>query len=173
MIPGSNPGDRTTITSSSAARSYFSLLLAKQKYLVRQVSLMKCKDCGQDILQAHPQMCPYCRSKNLIDDEDASKETSEIEQLAKKGRYEEAALRYEKLDLWDKAKECRRLAAKKNAGSSDLETGKVGTITVLCPHCGAAQPVTSKSDKGTCSRCGTIYRIPSVVHELVVFDEKR
>jgi hypothetical protein len=173
MIPGSNPGDRTTTTFSSLDHPVFLDSLAKQKYRGRQVLSMKCKDCGQDILQVHPQMCPYCRSKNLIDDEDASKEISEIEQLAKKGRYEDAALRYEKLDLWDKAKECRRLAAKKNAGSSDLETGKVGTITVLCPHCGAAQPVTSKSDKGTCSRCGTIYRIPSVVHELVAFDEKR
>ena len=133
---------------------------------------MKCRDCGQDILQPHPQMCPYCRSKNLIEDGDSSKEISEIEQLAKKGRYEDAALRYEKLDLWDKAKDCRRLAARKNAISSRLETGKVGTVTVLCPHCGASQPINAKRDKETCRRCGTTYLIPSKVQELVFFEDK-
>jgi ribosomal protein S27AE len=133
---------------------------------------MKCKDCGQDILQAHPQICPYCKSKNLIADEDASKEIHEIEQLAKAGRYEDAALRYEKLDLWDKAKECRMLAKKKKSGSLSLETGKVGTINVVCPHCGASKPVTAQADKETCSRCGTTYLIPSRVSELIAFDEK-
>ena len=32
------------------------------------LSNMKCADCHQDILQAHPEMCPYCRSKNLVSD---------------------------------------------------------------------------------------------------------
>jgi len=30
---------------------------------------MKCADCHQDILQVKPEMCPYCRSKNLVSDE--------------------------------------------------------------------------------------------------------
>ena len=59
---------------------------------------MKCGNCGQDILQVHPEICPYCKSKNLISDEDASKEIQEIERLQKAGRYEDAALKYEKLD---------------------------------------------------------------------------
>ena len=134
---------------------------------------MKCGNCGQDILQAHPEICPYCKSKNLISDEDETKEIQETEHLQKAGRYEEAALKYEKLDQWNKAKDCRRLAKKKHPGSSNLETGKVGTITLVCPHCNAAQPVTSKSNEETCTRCGTTYLVPNEIQQLLSFDEKR
>ena len=133
---------------------------------------MKCGNCGQDILQTHPEICPYCKSKNLISEEDASKEIHEIEQLQKAGRYEEAALGYEKLDLWDKAKECRKTAKKNREGSADLETGRIGTITMVCPHCGASQPVDLKMKKETCSRCGTTFIIPNKIRELIAFDEK-
>jgi DNA-directed RNA polymerase subunit RPC12/RpoP len=133
---------------------------------------MKCKDCGQDILQAHPQMCPYCRSKNLISEEDAPREIHEAEQLAKAGRYEDAALKFEKLDLWDKAKECRILAKRKHARSADLPTGKVGSVSIVCPHCGASKAVNPKLDEEMCSRCGTTYMIPSKVRDLVAFEEK-
>ena len=134
---------------------------------------MKCGNCGQDILQTHPEICPYCKSKNLISEEDASKEIHEIEQLQKAGRYEEAALGYEKLDLWDKAKECRKLSKKNRVGSANLQTGKIGAVTVLCPHCGSSQPSDLKSTVETCDHCGTTYLIPSKVLELRQFDEKR
>ena len=111
-------------------------------------------------------MCPYCRSKNLISEEDSSKEIRDAEQLAKAGRHEDAALKYEKLDLWDKAKECRKLSKKNRVGSANLQTGKIGTVTVLCPHCGSSQPIDSKSTVETCNHCGTTYLIPQKVLEL-------
>ena len=128
---------------------------------------MKCGDCGQDILQAHPEMCPYCRSKNLISEEDASKEIHEAERLAKAGRYEDAALRYEKLDLWKEAKDCRMLAKKKRVAPGDFQVGKVGNVNMLCPHCGTSQSVDSKSNEEICSHCGTTYLIPQKVLELL------
>jgi hypothetical protein len=134
---------------------------------------MKCRDCGQDILQAHPERCPYCRSKNLISEEDASKEIDEARQLSKSGRYEDAAVKFDKLEMWSEAKECRRQARKKRSGAAHLESGKVGTVTVLCPNCGASQPVTSKSTEETCSRCGTVYAVPNAVFDLLTFDQKK
>ena len=128
---------------------------------------MKCGDCGQDILQAHPEMCPYCKSKKLISEEDNSKETQAAEQLAKAGRYEDAALKYERLDLWDKAKSCRAQAKKKHAGRAELQEGKVEAITLACPHCGSSQPVNLNSVEETCSHCGTTYLIPEKIKDLL------
>jgi hypothetical protein len=133
---------------------------------------MKCGNCGQDILQVHPEICPYCKSKNLISDEDETKEIREIERLQKARRYEEAALKYEKLDQWDKAKDCRKIAKKKQGKSGNLEIGKVGTINVLCPHCNASQPVTSKSGEETCHHCGTTYIVPTEIRHVLGFDGK-
>jgi DNA-directed RNA polymerase subunit RPC12/RpoP len=128
---------------------------------------MKCGDCGQDILQTHPEMCPYCKSKNLVSEEDSSKEIREAERLAKSGRFEEAALRYEKLDLWNEAKNCRTLSKKRHAALVNLEEGKVGAVSMICPHCGSSQPVDAKSSQETCSHCGTIYLVPERVIELL------
>jgi uncharacterized Zn-finger protein len=127
---------------------------------------MKCGDCGQDILQQHPQMCPYCRSRNLISDKD---ELLEAERLAKAGQYEEAALAYEKIDRWDDARDCRK-KARKNKASSKIEMAKVGEVKVVCPHCGIAQPVNSKSEEIACTHCGTVFRIPEKVLGLVDFE---
>jgi transposase-like protein len=128
---------------------------------------MKCGDCGQDILQTHPELCPYCKSKNLVSEEDSSKEIKEAERLAKSGRFEDAALRYEKLDLWNEAKNCRALAKKKRAAPVNLEEGKLETVSLLCPHCGSSQPVEVKSSQETCSHCGTTYLVPEKVIELL------
>jgi uncharacterized Zn-finger protein len=127
---------------------------------------MKCGDCGQDILQQHPQMCPYCRSRNMISDKD---ELLEAERLAKAGQYEEAALAYEKLDRWDDARDCRK-KARKNKVSTQVEMGKIGEVKVVCPHCSTPQPVNSKSEEIACSHCGTMFRIPEKVLELVNFE---
>jgi ribosomal protein S27AE len=128
---------------------------------------MKCGDCGQDILQAHPEMCPYCRSKNLISEEQASKEIKAIEQLEKAGRYEDAALRYEKLELWDKARQCRNAARKKGKTRATSKTGKIGTINLVCPQCGESQPLSSKTAELICGRCGTTYLVPEQALELM------
>ncbi len=125
---------------------------------------MKCADCGQDILQVRPEMCPYCRSKNLIDEENLTQQVEEAEAMAKAGRYEEAALRMEKLDLWTKARSIRIEAKKKGASPAVLEEGKVKSIMLTCPHCGEAQA--AKSEEETCNHCGTTYLVPKVVFEL-------
>lgn len=128
---------------------------------------MKCGDCGQDILQQHPQMCPYCRSKNLIADEDALKEAK---RLAGSGRYEEAALEFEKMDLWEDARECRKQARKNHSDNAVVETAKIGAINVICPHCNTSQPVASKSEDKTCSHCGVTFKVPKEAVDLVNFE---
>ncbi len=132
---------------------------------------MKCGKCGQEILQLHPEMCPYCRSKNLISDEDAKNEIHEAERLAKTGRYEDAALAYEKLELWSEAKSCRTQARRKHSGSAISEVGKVDSVTLSCPHCSATQQTEAHAKELTCSRCGTMYRVPEEVRDLLGFEK--
>ncbi len=119
---------------------------------------MKCGNCGQDILQAHPEMCPYCRSRNLISEGDTEKKVAEAGQLAKAGRFEEAALILEQVDHWKEAKECRLRAKKKPR--AELPSGKLGTVTLLCPHCGHSQEANLKVGEQLCTRCGTRYVVP-------------
>jgi Zn finger protein HypA/HybF involved in hydrogenase expression len=119
--------------------------------------MMRCGDCREEILQKNPQKCPYCGSTNLISKkDDAPNILAEIEKLKKEGKYEEAALRYEELEMWDKAKECR-----------NANMGKVSTINMECPHCGASQPISSKNNAVTCKQCGKKYGIPKKVLELL------
>ena len=129
---------------------------------------MKCADCGEEILQKDPRNCPYCGSENLISSEDVvSNSIAEIEKLEKAGRYEAAALRYEKLEMLDKAKECRRMAKTSPAISAKIKTGKVSTISIECPYCGAAQQVSSKNSKVKCKHCEKKYQIPKKVLRLL------
>ena len=118
---------------------------------------MKCADCGEEILQKDPEKCPYCGSANLISIKDIIPTViAEIEKLKKAGKYEEAALKYEELELLDKAEECRR-----------LNMGKVSTINMECPHCGASQPLSSKSNEVKCTHCRKKYVIPKEVLQLL------
>ena len=129
---------------------------------------MKCGKCHQDILQVSPERCPYCGSKTLLSNEDANRvEIKEIEKLERSGKYEDAALRYEALEMWDKAGECRRRAKPSYVVHANLSVGKVGAISMVCPHCGGSQSVTSKSSQVTCKRCGKAYAIPKKVFDLV------
>jgi ribosomal protein S27AE len=80
----------------------------------------------------------------------------EIEKLKKAGKYEEAALRYEDIEMWDKAEECR-----------NINTGKVSKISMECPHCGETQQLSSKDNQVTCKHCGKNYIIPQKVLELL------
>jgi DNA-directed RNA polymerase subunit RPC12/RpoP/ribosomal protein S27AE len=129
---------------------------------------MKCADCGEEILQKDPWKCPYCGSANLISNKDAvSNSIAEIEKLEKAGRYEAAALRYEKLEMLDKAKECRRRAKTSHAISAKIKTGKVSTISIECPYCGASQPLSSKNNKVKCKHCEKKYLIPKKVLRLL------
>lgn len=118
---------------------------------------MKCADCREEILQKDPQKCPYCGSTNLISKEDDMQNILvEIEKLKKAGKYEEAALKYEELEMWDKAREIR-----------NISMGKVSSINMECPHCGASQPLSSKSNEVKCKHCGKKYVIPKKVLELL------
>jgi len=143
----------------------FTFFLGTLKYLSGRINGMKCRDCGQEILQAHPEICPYCKSKNLVSDEDA---IGAADKSAKGGRFEEAALSYEKLDLWDNAKECRLLAKKRNVDLGALATAKIGSITLVCPHCGEVQVAERKLEKQNCVRCGITYLIPEFVHTCLI-----
>jgi DNA-directed RNA polymerase subunit RPC12/RpoP len=118
---------------------------------------MKCADCREEILQKDPEKCPYCGSANLISIKDIIPTViAEIEKLKKAGKYEEAALKYEELELLDKAEECRR-----------LNMGKVSTINMKCPHCGETQQLSSKNNTVTCKHCGKNYGIPKKVLDLL------
>jgi len=118
---------------------------------------MKCADCGEEILQKDPEKCPYCGSANLLSKEDIVPTVmAEIEKLKKAVKYEEGALKYEELEMWDKGKEVR-----------DLNMGKVSTITMKCPHCGATQELSSKSNALTCKSCGKNYGVPKKVLDLL------
>ncbi|MBN1245133.1 hypothetical protein JXA31_06025 [Candidatus Bathyarchaeota archaeon] len=130
----------------------------KNKVSERPDSLiMKCNDCREEILQKDPQKCPYCGSANLISKkDDVPNIIAEIEQLKKAGKYEEAALKYEEIEMLDKAKECR-----------NINTGKVSAISMECPHCGKSQPLSSKNNEVTCKHCSKNYLIPKKVLDLL------
>lgn len=118
---------------------------------------MKCSDCREEILQKNPQKCPYCGSTNLLSMKDVVPTViAEIEELKKARKYEEAALKFEELEMWDKAEECR-----------NLNMGKVSAVSLKCPHCGAIQPVSTKVDTVKCKRCSKNYGIPKKVLELL------
>ena len=112
--------------------------------------------------------CPYCGSTNLISEtDDIPNLIAEIEKLQMAGRYEDAALRYEELEMWDKAGECRRMAKTSYVISANVNIGKISTISMECPHCGASQPLSQKSNEVTCKYCGKNYIIPKKVLDLL------
>jgi DNA-directed RNA polymerase subunit RPC12/RpoP len=118
---------------------------------------MKCAECCEDILQKNPQKCPYCGSKNLISIKDVVPIIiAEIENLKKTEKYEEAALKFEELEMWDEARKIR-----------DANMGIVSAISLECPHCGVSQPLSSKTSEAKCKHCGKKYIIPKSVLELL------
>ena len=128
---------------------------------------MKCQSCHEEILQAKPTICPYCGNKTLISDEEASRlEIEEIEELERAGRYEDAAQRYEELEMMDKAGECRGKARTNYVVSANVNIGKIAALSMECPHCGASQPLASKSNEVTCKYCGKNYIIPENILDL-------
>ena len=108
-------------------------------------------------MQKNPQKCPYCGSTRFVSEKDmASSILAEIKELKKAEKYEEAALRYEELEMWDKAKEIR-----------EQNMGSVNIINMKCPHCGTSQPLSSKNNQVKCLHCGKNYLIPKKVLELL------
>ena len=86
------------------------------------------------------------------------RERAEKMELA--GRYEEAAKIYETLGMYKEAGAARRMGRTQYVISAIIHIGKDGTISINCPHCGASQPVESKSGEVTCKYCGKGYIIP-------------
>lgn len=114
---------------------------------------LKCNDCKEDILQKDPDRCPYCGSTKLLSEkEEISITLAEIEDLIKRGKFEEAAIKYEELGMTDKAKEIR-----------ERNMGKVLSINMACPHCGESQPLESRTNKLLCRNCGKTYIIPEKI----------
>jgi DNA-directed RNA polymerase subunit RPC12/RpoP len=137
---------------------------------------MKCNDCGEEILQTNPTKCPYCGSRNLVADSTiTSKEKKmtkeytleQIEKLVKSGRFEEAARLYEKLEMYEKAGECRRMEKTHYVVNTNLNIGKIGTISLECPHCGASHPINSKASEIVCEYCKKTYVVPKKVLDLL------
>jgi primosomal protein N' len=116
----------------------------------------RCGNCREEILQKNPQKCPYCGSTNLVSTEEVIPEVlAEIEELERAGKYEDAASKYEEIEMLDKAEEIRK-----------SNVGKVTAITMKCPHCEASQVFSSKSNNIKCKNCGKNYAIPKKVIEL-------
>ena len=117
---------------------------------------MKCVYCREEILQKDPQKCPYCGSRKFVSKEDEIPGIlAEIKILEKAGKYEEAAMKFEELEMWDKSKEIR-----------DLNMGKIGTVNMVCPHCGHSQPFSSKINDVKCVNCSKTYVVPKKVLDL-------
>jgi uncharacterized Zn-finger protein len=133
---------------------------------------MKCLDCQEEILAKDVQFCPYCFSKNIVPDEvvtesERDKMLKDAKNLELAGRYEDAALLYEQMEMWEKAGIVRRNARTSYVISANVNIAKVGSISMECPHCGAAQPITSKENEVTCFYCGKNYVIPKKILELL------
>ena len=106
---------------------------------------IKCPYCHEEILQTNPEKCPYCGNPILIPWEESPKpEMEETENLEKTEQLGDAPREYE-----------------------DLEIGKVGAISMECPHCGASQILSSKSNEVTCKYCGKNYAIPKNLLDLL------
>ena len=91
----------------------------------------------------------------------------EAENLERAGKYEAAAEKYDELKMWDKAGDCRRMAKTNYVVSANVNIGKTGTISMDCPHCGASQPIATKSNEVTCKFCGKNYVVPKKVLDLL------
>ena len=103
---------------------------------------MKCANCKEEILQKNPEKCPYCGSTNLISEEDTPQNVIAETGKQKAGRYEKAA-------------------------SGNAKVGRISTINMECPHCGATQPLSQKTNEVTCENCRKKYVIPKKVLDLL------
>lgn len=121
---------------------------------------MKCAKCGYDFIQRNPEMCPSCGGKEIVTDEQM------IEIYLKSERYEDAALLYEELELFDKAEACRK-KANPNYVTPKSIMGKICSVNMECPHCKKVQPVESKKNETTCIYCNKRYAIPEKVFDLL------
>ena len=127
-----------------------------------------CFDCGEELLQRNPDKCPYCGSQNMgTKKEYINHVTPELERLKKAGKYEDAALKYDALEMWDEAEAARKKVKTSDLISENVNFGKVASISMECPRCGKPQTLSSKNNKVKCKRCGKTYAIPKKVLDLL------
>ena len=69
--------------------------------------------------------------------------------------------------MWDKVGDCRRMLKTNYVVSANVNIGKVGTTRMECLHCGASQPIATKSNEVTCKFCGKNHVIPKKVLDLL------
>jgi uncharacterized Zn-finger protein len=119
---------------------------------------MRCANCHQDILQANPVVCPYCRGRKfeeslpddqIEDDSERLKTLKEIKRLERTGHYKEAALKRKELE------------------TVSVKEGKIGSISMKCPYCGSSQTLVSKSNEVVCAHCKKSYAVPEKVLDLL------
>jgi Zn finger protein HypA/HybF involved in hydrogenase expression len=133
-----------------------------------KVESMRCLNCKEEILASTCAVCPYCGSHRVASKEQYILTVLEgIQKMESAGRFEDAALAYEELEMWDKAGESRRRAKTNYTVTASVSIGKVATINLECPHCNASQPISSKSNQVTCQYCGKNYVIPKRILELL------
>ena len=118
---------------------------------------MRCVDCHQDILQSNPEVCPYCGCRKFeeslpdeqFEDPERLKTLREIKRLERAGRYKEAASKRKEMD------------------TVIVKEGKIGSISMECPYCGASQLLVSKSNQVVCAHCKKSYVVPEKVLDLL------
>jgi tRNA(Ile2) C34 agmatinyltransferase TiaS len=100
-----------------------------------------CPKCGKIMdTFADDFWCPRCRTKYSRDGRDLIRERliEEAGKLERVGRYEAAAIKYEKLEMWDKAGECRR-REKNNFDNTpiakEIIKEKQVIVKIRCPYC--------------------------------------
>lgn len=90
----------------------------------------------------------------------------DIEKFIKAGRYEDAALLYERLNEWEKAGDVRRMSRTSYLIAVDVHVRDDG-ISVKCPHCSSADRLESKTSEVTCSHCGRKYFVPKKILDMI------
>ena len=120
---------------------------------------MRCAKCGYDFIQRNPEMCPSCGGKEIVTEEQL------IELYLKSERYEDAALLYEEMEMFDKAEQCRK-KANPNYVTPKSPLGKISAIDLECPHCKNVQPLTSRKNEVICTKCNKKYAVPEKAFEL-------
>lgn len=74
----------------------------------------KCADCNEELLADKIELCPYCKSRNLVPivtkEVNMSAKMAKIAKLEKAKQYGKAAKEYELLGMQRKARNSKRLA---------------------------------------------------------------
>ncbi len=104
---------------------------------------MRCANDGWVFYTENPAACPRCGKRDFVPD------NYFIEVYLKSGKYEDAALEYEKIKLYDLASECRKMGRNKTFPLSTLTCGDCQKKILQpqpsnCPYCGSKNVLTKR-----------------------------